>query len=242
MTLTAPPHGNPAHIGLIMDGNRRWARQHRLRSLLLGHEQGAKTFIDACGWCIDEQIPHLTVYAFSTENWNRAQEEVDGLMRLVKTLFVDQIDLCMEKNIRIRVVGNRTLLPPDVLAAVLSAEERTAKNTALSVQIALSYGGRDEILRAARALCREAASGNIAAGDIDGLDEAAFAARLDTAGVPDIDLVIRTGGQQRLSNFFPWQTVYAELYFLDVLWPDFTRDMLRDALARYRAATMNQGK
>ncbi len=231
--------GKPAHIGVIMDGNRRWARQHKLQSLMLGHEAGSRTFIDLCGWCVEEKIPFLSVYAFSTENWKRTREEVDALMRLVKSLFLDQIALCMDKNIRVLVAGNRDLLSADVREAVASAEERTAKNTALTAQIALSYGGRDEILRATRSLCRDAAEGKIPP---DAIDEDAFAERLDTRGIPDIDLVIRTGGQKRLSNFFPWQTVYAEILFVDALWPDFSRDMLRDALAQYARAGINLGK
>ncbi len=231
--------GRPTHLGVIMDGNRRWARLHRLQSLMKGHEAGSRRFIDLCGWCIDEGIPHLSVYAFSTENWGRAKEEVDALMRLVKSLFLDQIDLCMERDIRVLVAGNRELLSADVLAAVESAEARTAGNAALTARIALSYGGRDEIARAARALCRDVAAGAIRA---DSVDEEAFAERLDTRGAPDIDLVVRTGGRNRLSNFFPWQTAYAEIVFLDALWPDFSKEMFLDALARYAAAAINMGK
>jgi undecaprenyl diphosphate synthase len=231
--------GKPAHLGVIMDGNRRWAKRHGLRSLINGHEEGARKFIDVCTWCIDAGVPHLSVYAFSTENWNRAREEVDALMRLVKSLFLDQISLCVEKNIRVRIVGNRSRIPADVLAAIDSAEARTAGNTALTVQIALSYGGRDEILRAAQSLCRDVAEGRL---DTGAVDETAFAARLDTAGAPDIDMVIRTGGQRRLSNFFPWQTVYAEMFFLDALWPDFSREMFMDALEHYKNITINLGK
>ena len=231
--------GKPAHLGIIMDGNRRWAKQHSLRSLINGHEEGAQKFIDVCTWCIEEEIPHLSVYAFSTENWNRAQDEVDSLMQLLKSMFINQIALCIEKNIRVRVVGNRALLSEDVRAVIASAEERTFTNQALTVHIALSYGGRDEIVRAAKSLCQTALEGKIAP---EAIDESVFASHLDTSGSPDIDLVIRTGGQHRLSNFFPWQTVYSEIHFIDALWPDFSKAMFHDALTHYRNITINLGK
>ncbi len=229
----------PRHLGVIMDGNRRWARRHGLRSLVNGHEEGAEKLIELCAWCIGEGIPFLSVYAFSTENWNRAAEEVEGLMRLMKTLFAEKLHVCEGKGIRVRIAGNRALLPGDVRKVVESAEERTRTNAALTLQIALSYGGRDEIVRAAQSLCRDAAEGRLAP---EALDEALFAARLDTAGMPDIDLVVRTGGQSRLSNFFPWQSIYAELYFTDALWPDFSREMFLDAIGRFGSAAANHGR
>lgn len=229
----------PAHLGVIMDGNRRWAKRHSLRSLISGHEEGAQKFIDVCTWCIEEGVPYLSVYAFSTENWNRSREEVDDLMRLLKSMFIDQINLCIEKNIRVIVAGNRDLLGEDVRSVIDSVEERTRDNTALTVQIALSYGGRDEIVRAAQSLCRAVRDGEIA---VDAIDEAAFASRLDTRECPDIDMVIRTGGQRRLSNFFPWQTVYSEIYFIDALWPDFSKAMFLEALSYYKNVTINLGK
>ncbi len=231
--------GTPEHLGVIMDGNRRWARRHNLQSIARGHERGAEKFFELCGWCVEEGIPFLSVYAFSTENWGRGQSEVDCLMRLMKTLFVERIAACDEKNIRVRMIGNRDRLDEEARRVIAAAEERTERNTALSLHIAFSYGGRDEIVRAARRLCRDALEGTIAPG---GIDEDAVAARLDTAGVPDVDLVIRTGGQRRLSNFLPWQSAYAELHFVDALWPDFSRELFMDAIAHYRNAAANHGR
>lgn len=227
------------HLGVIMDGNRRWARQHQLQTVLKGHEAGAKTLFDMAEWCVRADIRYLTVYAFSTENWRRSQEEVAGLFSLMETAFFKEIDRCVENGIQMRIIGNHDMLDERARGIIRETEARTAHCDRLTILVALSYGGRDEITRAARALAREVAEGGLAPGAIQEED---LARHLDTAGVPDIDLVIRTGGQQRLSNFFPWQTVYADLYFLDTLWPDFTQHDLQNALEYYQSVQVNKGK
>ena len=227
------------HLGVIMDGNRRWARAHKLESVMRGHEKGVDTFMNICEWCREEHIPYLTVYAFSTENWNRSEAEVTSLFRLMGKFFTDEIDTCIDRGIRIRVVGDLSRLDAESMETVRKAEEMTAGCRTLYVQIAISYGGRDEIVRAARKLAAKAAEGKLAPEEIT---EDMFGDALDTAGVPDMDLVIRTGGNRRLSNFFPWQTTYAELVFTDTLWPDFTKEELCRALAYYETIQINKGK
>ena len=227
------------HLGVIMDGNRRWARRHMFQSVMRGHEKGVDTFIDLCEWCENAQIPYLTVYAFSTENWKRSQEEVTDLFKLMRRFFVEEIHRCIEKGVRVVVVGNLSPLSAEDLAIIRDAEEVTKHCEKLYLQIALSYGGRDEILQAAAAYARDLAAGRIPDGE---LTEEVFESYLLTHGVPDMDLVIRTGGDHRLSNFFPWQTTYADLWFTDVLWPDFSEELLGEALAWYREIKINKGK
>jgi len=227
------------HLGVIMDGNRRWARRHMFQSVMRGHEKGVDTFIDLCEWCENAEIPYLTVYAFSTENWKRSQEEVTDLFKLMRRFFVEEIHRCIEKGVRVVVVGNLSPLSAEDLAIIRDAEEVTKHCEKLYLQIALSYGGRDEILQAAAAYARDLAAGKIPDGE---LTEEVFESYLLTHGVPDMDLVIRTGGDHRLSNFFPWQTTYADLWFTDVLWPDFSEELLGEALAWYREIKINKGK
>ncbi len=227
------------HLGVIMDGNRRWARRHMFQSVMRGHEKGVDTFIDLCEWCENAEIPYLTVYAFSTENWKRSQEEVTDLFKLMRRFFVEEIHRCIEKGVRVVVVGNLSPLSAEDLAIIRDAEEVTKHCEKLYLQIALSYGGRDEILQAAAAYARDLAAGRIPDGE---LTEEVFESYLLTHGVPDMDLVIRTGGDHRLSNFFPWQTTYADLWFTDVLWPDFSEELLGEALAWYREIKINKGK
>ena len=227
------------HLGVIMDGNRRWARQHMFASVMRGHEKGVDTFIDLCEWCENAGIPYLTVYAFSTENWKRSQEEVTDLFKLMRRFFVNEIHRCIEKGVKVVVIGNLERLSAEDIKVIRDAEEVTKDCTKLYLQIALSYGGRDEIIRAVRAFAADCAAGNAKA---DELTEETFSLYLDTKGVPDMDLVIRTGGEQRLSNFFPWQTTYADLFFTDVLWPDFSEELLREALEYYASVKINKGK
>jgi len=264
------------HLGVIMDGNRRWARKHMFTSVMKGHEKGVDTFIDLCKWCQEAGIRYLTVYAFSTENWNRSQEEVTSLFKLMGRFFVDEVQTCLDRDIRMVIIGDKTRLAPEDQETVRKTEEITAHCNSLICQVAISYGGRDEIVRAARKYAEDLllaqkagkAGGEAAqAGMPDGSTEAAQAGRpdgsreavrgipqpqdlteeifekyLDTAGVPDIDLVIRTGGNRRLSNFFPWQTTYAEIWFTDTLWPDFSQKELKQALDYYEAIQINKGK
>ena len=227
------------HLGVIMDGNRRWAKKHMFKSVMRGHEKGLDAFMDTCTWCQDEGIPYLTVYAFSTENWERSREEVSSLFNLMGKFFRDEIDTCISRDIRIKVIGDLSRLDAESMETVRKAESMTARCSNLLVQIAISYGGRDEIVRAIKAYAQKAARGEV---DPDSLTEKEFESYLDTAGVPDIDLVIRTGGNRRLSNFFPWQTVYSEIWFTDVLWPDFSKEDMKAALDYYETIKINKGK
>ncbi len=227
------------HLGVIMDGNRRWAKKHMFTSVMRGHEKGLDAFMDTCTWCQDEGIPYLTVYAFSTENWERSREEVSSLFKLMGKFFRDEIDTCINRDIRIKVIGDLSRLDDESMETVHKAESMTAHCRNLLVQIAISYGGRDEIVRAIKAYAGKAARGEV---DPDSLTEKEFENYLDTAGVPDIDLVIRTGGNRRLSNFFPWQTVYSEIWFTDVLWPDFSKADMKAALDYYETIKINKGK
>jgi len=228
------------HIGIIMDGNRRWAKAHGLPTYQ-GHDRGADVFVDTCDWCIQSNVGYLTVYAFSTENWKRSHIEVSHIFGLLERFFAAKIDLCLEKDIRIRAIGERDRFDKKTLAIIENAETRTAHCRTLNAQIALSYGGRDEITRAVRMLADDAANGRIVVKDIT---EDVFSAYLDTAGMPDVDLVIRTGGEEnrRLSNFLPWQTVYSELYFSELLWPAFSRDEFQKSLDYYYSVKRKQGK
>ena len=227
------------HLGVIMDGNRRWAKKHMFKSVMRGHEKGLDAFMDTCTWCQDEGIPYLTVYAFSTENWERSREEVSSLFNLMGKFFRDEIDTCISRDIRIKVIGDLSRLDAESMETVRRAESMTAHCSNLVVQIAISYGGRDEIVRAIKAYAEKAARGEV---DPENLTEKEFENYLDTAGVPDIDLVIRTGGNRRLSNFFPWQTVYSEIWFTDVLWPDFSKADMKAALYYYETIKINKGK
>ena len=227
------------HLGVIMDGNRRWAKQHMFESVMRGHEKGVDTFIDLCEWCENAGIPYLTVYAFSTENWKRSQKEVSDLFKLMRRFFVEEIHRCIEMGVRVRCIGNFDLMTEEDRRVIREAEEKTKNESTLRLQIALSYGGRDEILRAAMRYASDVKRGTEAEGE---LTEESFEKYLYTAGIPDIDLVIRTGGDRRLSNFFPWQTTYADLYFTDVLWPDFSEELLAEALEYYRSVKINKGK
>jgi len=236
------------HLGVIMDGNRRWARKHMFTSVMKGHEKGVDTFIDLCKWCQEADIHYLTVYAFSTENWKRSQEEVTSLFKLMERFFVNEVQTCIDRDIRMVIVGDKSRLAPGDQETVRRTEEMTAHCKDLIVQVAISYGGRDEIIRAVRAYAEDLLAAKDAgdqAADVylpADLTEEVFDRYLDTAGIPDIDLVIRTGGNRRLSNFFPWQTTYAEIWFTDILWPDFSQNDLQEALDYYESIQINKGK
>jgi len=219
-----------------MDGNRRWARAHAFE-LYKGHDTGAKTFGHMCEWCLQAGVPYLTVYAFSTENWKRTEREVRHLFGLMEKHFLEEKTNCVEKGIKIRIIGDRTRFDKRAMSVIEGIETATADCTKLTVQIALSYGGRDEIVRAAKKIA-------VYVNSIDDITEETFASYLDTAGTPDIDLVIRTGGieNRRLSNFLPWQTVYAELFFSDLLWPDFSQEEFLKSLDYYRSIKRKLGE
>ena len=228
------------HIGLIMDGNRRWAKAHGLLSYQ-GHDKGTNVFIDVCDWCLQDGIKYLTVYAFSTENWQRSQIEVKHIFKLLENFFIEYKDKCIEKGIQIRIIGENSHFDKKTIKTIDDIENQTCSCNNLHVQIALSYGGRNEIIRAAAKLANDVVIKHLSINDIT---EDVFSSYLDTAGIPDVDMVIRTGGQnnRRLSNFLPWQTVYSELYFSDVLWPDFSREEFQKALEYYDTITRTNGK
>jgi len=219
----------PRHVAIIMDGNGRWARARGLRRVE-GHRVGADSADVITRCCVDFGIPYLTLYAFSTENWKRPRTEVQFLMRYLRKFLREKRAEMIENGVRLATIGDTDALPAGVRKDLAATMEATRDCQALTLTLALNYGARQEIARAARALAAEARDGTLDPAEID---EAAFAARLDTAGTPDPDLLIRTAGEQRLSNFLLWQISYAELYVTDTLWPDFRRESLEAALKEY---------
>ncbi len=219
----------PRHVAIIMDGNGRWAKKHKL-SVALGHRQGVETLREVIRHTDDLGIGALTIYAFSTENWNRSPEEVAALMQLILDFFASEIDELDAKNVRILILGDKLGLPGKQRAVLTEAEDRTCKNTGLRLNICLNYGGRAEIARAARELALLVRSGQMVPEEID---EEAVACHLYTKGQPDVDLLIRTSGEMRLSNFLLYQCAYAEFLFPKVLWPDFTVADYDEALTAY---------
>jgi len=219
----------PRHVAIIMDGNGRWAKARGLPRVA-GHRRGAEAVRNAVEAAGALGVRYLTLFGFSSENWRRPESEIADLMGLLRHYLRSEIAELHAKGVRVRVIGDRVRLPADVRALVDSAEETTRANTSLDLVIALSYGARDEIVHAARTLAAEAASGAL---DPAAIDEAAFARRLFTADIPDPDLLVRTSGEKRISNFLLWQCAYAEFVFLDVLWPDFGRREFEDAIAEF---------
>ncbi len=224
-----PPSRLPRHVAIIMDGNGRWA-QARGMSRSAGHAAGTEALRDIIRASDDWGIEALSLYAFSTENWARSKEEVGALMALLLKYFSSEIDELDEKNVRITILGDVDGLPEAQREAVISAMERTRDNTGLKLNIALNYGGRAELTRAARLLAEQVREGAL---DPEDIDEDLFAQQLYTADSPDVDLLIRTSGEQRLSNFLPWQTTYAEFVFDTVNWPDFDRARYMKCLQVY---------
>lgn len=219
----------PLHVAVIMDGNGRWARARGLPRTL-GHREGAKAVrrtIEAAGTL---GVTHLTLFGFSSENWNRPAGEVGEIMNLIRFYLRREITDLKKNNVRFRVIGDRAMLSDDLVKLIQTAEAETANNTGLEVLLAISYGARAEITDAMRLIARDVAAGRL---DPSAIDEHAISDRLLTADVPDPDLVIRTSGEKRISNFLLWQCAYAELLFLDVLWPDFDGSALADALKEY---------
>jgi len=219
----------PRHVAIIMDGNGRWALGRGL-GRIFGHRKGVEAVRRTVDAARESGINYLTLFAFSSENWKRPPDEVDGIMELISSFIHRELDNYHRQNMRFQVIGERSGLGPKVLNALEVAEERTRNNTGLHVIVAVNYGARGEIAGAARALARQVAEGKLDPADID---EAAIGSSLDTAGLPDPDLVIRTSGEQRLSNFLLWQTAYSELVFLPCNWPDFNRELFFEALSEY---------
>lgn len=221
----------PRHVAIILDGNGRWAKK-RMLPRNAGHAAGSKNVEKICAAAWNMGIEYVTMYAFSTENWSRPQEEVDALMKLLHSYLKDCIKTSKKNNMQVRVLGDISRLEPDLQEKIRELEKVSAQNTGLHFQVALNYGGRDEITRAIRVLAGDIKKGLLEPGDID---ETLFSEYLDTKGIPDPDLMIRTSGEQRLSNYLLWQLAYAEFYFTDVLWPDFDKKELEKAVAFYQS-------
>lgn len=221
--------GTVRHVAIIMDGNGRWAVE-RGHARTYGHRRGAERVREVVRRASDTGIGALTLFAFSTENWTRPDYEVRVLMGLFRRYIVREVDELDRMNVRVRFIGDRSRLPGNLRRVMAMMEERTAGNAGMLLQIALSYGARAELTGAVRALAAEVAAGRL---DAEAIDETAISARLQTAGVPDPDLVIRTSGEQRISNFLLWQSAYAEYAFVDECWPDFTADRLSDLVAAF---------
>jgi undecaprenyl diphosphate synthase len=221
--------GVPRHVAIIMDGNGRWAKARGLPRAA-GHRQGAEAARKVLRAAGEAGISCLTLYAFSSENWRRPEEEINDLMGLLRFYIGKELNALHKEGIRLIILGDHKAFQADVAKMVDEAVARTAGNSRMTLAIALNYGSRSELTKAARALAGRVAAGEIAANEID---ESAVEAALDTAGLPPLDLLIRTSGEYRLSNFLLWQAAYAELLFVDTLWPDFDGDALRAALADY---------
>ncbi len=219
----------PRHVAIIMDGNGRWAKARGLPRTA-GHRHGVEAVRRTIKAAIADGIRYLTLYGFSSENWNRPAAEVRELMGLLRHYLSSEIAELHEQGVRLRFIGDRTRLPADIIARIDAAERRTAGNTVFTLVIALSYGSRDEILAAARRVAVRAAQGDL---DPDAIGQEEFSRHLLTSDIPDPDLVIRTSGEQRLSNFLLWQSAYAELVFTKCLWPDFDAETLRGAVSEY---------
>ncbi len=219
----------PTHVAIILDGNGRWAKK-RFLPRNAGHAAGSKNVEKICEAAWNMGISYVTMYAFSTENWNRPKDEVDALMKLLRSYLSDCIKTSKKNNMQVRVIGDRTKLDKDIQDRIEELERVSAENTGLHFQVALNYGGRDEITRAVKDIAYKVKEGSLNPEDID---EGVITESLDTKDIPDPDLMIRTSGEQRLSNYLLWQLAYAEFYFTDVLWPDFNKDELVKAVEFY---------
>lgn len=220
----------PNHVAIILDGNGRWAKAKGLPRTA-GHIQGVKTVEAICENAYNMGINYLTVYAFSTENWNRPDSEVETLMNLLRNYLKSSIKRAQKNNMCVRVLGDKTRLAADLRDSIEELEQITKNNTGLHFQIAINYGGRDELRRAVTKLADKVAAGEIRPSEID---DGMIEAELDTAGIPDPDLMIRTSGEQRISNYLLWQLAYSELYFTQVPWPDFNKKELEKAVEAYQ--------
>ena len=227
----------PKHIAIIMDGNRRWARKQG-KNASYGHKEGAKTLEKIVRYANKIGLKYITVYAFSTENWKRAEEEVSALMMLLQNYLDDYSKRADTENIRVKILGDITALSSGMQKSILKCMERTKDNTGVTFNIALNYGGRDEIVKAVKKIAEDVKEGKI---DVNTINEEMISNNLYTAGMPDPDLLIRTSGELRLSNFLPWQVVYSEFLFVDKNWPDFTEEDLDNAIIEYQKRTRKFG-
>jgi undecaprenyl diphosphate synthase len=227
----------PKHVAIILDGNGRWAKKRKMPRNY-GHTQGSKNVEKICEIAYKMGIRYLTVYAFSTENWQRPKEEVDALMKLLQTYLETSVKTSTKNNMCVRVIGDISKLSEDIKRSIATLEEASRNNTGLKFQVAINYGSRDEIIRAARKFAMDVKTNKA---EIDQIDEEIFGQYLDTNDIPDPDLLIRTSGEQRLSNFLLWQSAYTEFYFTEVLWPDFDEKELKKAVEYYSNRTRKFG-
>ena len=227
----------PRHIAIIMDGNRRWAKAQG-KPASFGHKAGAKTLEKIVRYANKIGLEYITVYAFSTENWKRTEEEVKALMTLLQSYLDDYSKRADTENIRVKILGDISALTPGMQKSIYNCMERTKDNTGVTFNIALNYGGRDELVKAIRNIAQEVKEGKI---DIEDISEEMVSNNLYTKGEPDPDLLIRTSGELRLSNFLPWQLVYSEFLFIDKNWPDFTEEDLDNAIVEYEKRTRKFG-
>lgn len=228
----------PSHIAIIMDGNRTWAKNKGIDPKL-GHKEGAKVLENIVRYANKIGIKHLTVYAFSTENWNRTKEEVGALMMLLQTYLDDFAKRADTENIKVKILGDKTVLSNGLQKSIDKAIERTKDNTGVVFNVALNYGGRAEIIKAVKEIAKDIKEGNM---NIEDVTEDVISNHLYTQGQPDPDLVIRTSGQIRTSGFLPWQTIYSEFVFMEKNWPDFTEEDLLQAIKEYQNRTIKKGK
>ena len=227
----------PKHVAIILDGNGRWAKSKGMPRNY-GHVQGAKNVEVICEESYKMGIQYLTVYAFSTENWNRPKDEVDALMKLLRNYMKTCLKTAAKNNMCVRIIGDKTRLDDDIVGRMEQLEEATKHNTGLHFQIAINYGGRDEIVRAVRRLAEQVAEGSLTP---DAITEQLLGDVLDTQGLPEPDLLIRTCNEQRISNFLLWQLAYTELYFTPVAWPDFSKEELEKAIDAYNKRDRRYG-
>lgn len=219
----------PSHIGIILDGNGRWAKKKGVPRAI-GHKEGCEALKRTLDFCNDIGVKYFSVYAFSTENWKRSRTEVFALIQLMRFYLPRLEKRAMEKNTRVMTIGDVSAFPEDVQKTLQKLKEKTASNTGLTFLMGFNYGGRDEIRRAVQAIARKVKAGELLP---ENISEDTISAHLDTAGIPDPDLIIRASGEMRLSNFMPWQSAYAELEFPEVLWPDFSNEDLLKAIEIY---------
>ena len=227
----------PQHIAIILDGNGRWAKAKGMPRNY-GHVQGSKNVEKICETAYKMGVKYLTVYAFSTENWSRPQSEVDALMKLLRNYMKTCLKTAEKNRMRVRVIGDKTGLDEDIQTRIAELEEASKDNDGLNFQIAINYGGRDEIVRAVRHISEDVAAGKL---DPTSVTEETISNYLDTAGIPDPDLLIRTSGELRLSNYLLWQLAYTEFYFTDVPWPDFSKEELEKAIEQYNSRDRRYG-
>lgn len=227
----------PQHVAIILDGNGRWAKAKGMPRNY-GHAQGSKNVEKICEEAWRMGIKYLTVYAFSTENWNRPKEEVDALMKLLRNYMKTCLKTAAKNDMKIRVIGDKSRLDEDIRTRIAELEEATLNNQGLNFQIAINYGSRDEITRAVRALANDCVDGKV---NVEDIDESMITSYLDTHDIPDPDLLIRTSGEQRLSNYLLWQLAYTEFYFTDVPWPDFSKEELIKAVEQFNRRDRRYG-